>query len=61
MIINDKNNGMPLFKCELPDDFKTQGWTEMKTYPQSQRIYLQIEAKKRKLQHQFPQRRKLHI
>lgn len=46
MVINDKNNGMPLFKCELPDDFKTQGWTEMKTYPQSQRIYLQIEAKR---------------
>lgn len=37
---------MPLIKCELPKDFKAEGYTELKNYPQNQKIYLQIEAKR---------------
>ena len=46
MLIKDKNTGLPLLECELPADFQTQAIMQLKQYPLSQMVYVQMQAQR---------------
>ncbi len=46
MIITDKNSNQPLMRCNLPDDFRTEGYLDVQQHPLNLLIKTQIKAER---------------